>query len=237
MKIVKYSDRIFPTQSGGEWLYKGGLDNFYGDLYRAINLFSDTSSPSERYQLELYDQIPIEQLGSTPLILKTLQTLIAIHSSKRALEVGTFIGLSALAMAEALPADGKVVVIEKFDKFAEIAKRNFAQNGYAEKIELILGDAAVELTKLQAADPFDFIFIDGHKELYAQYLEQSIPLLDSKGIIVVDDVLFDGDALNPEPQTEKGLGCKKCLEQSLNYTQFTKLLLPIGSGMLILIKK
>ena len=88
-----------------------------------------------------------------------------------------------MAFATALPSDGRVLTIEKFDHFAEIAIRNFAANGLADKITLVQGDAFEVLGGLDKEDPFDFVFIDGDKERYGEYLRLVEPLLSAEALV------------------------------------------------------
>jgi caffeoyl-CoA O-methyltransferase len=90
---------------------------------------------------------------------------------------------------------------------------------------------------LRARDPFDLVFIDGNKERYATYFELATPLLARRGLIVVDDVFFHGDALNAAPSSEKGRGSKAMLEAAAAATAFDRLLLPVGNGLMLLQKQ
>jgi caffeoyl-CoA O-methyltransferase len=84
---------------------------------------------------------------------------------------------------------------------------------------------------------FDVVFIDGSKQDYLEYALKSEGLLSDRGIIIVDDIFFHGDALNDEPATEKGAGCRKLLDHYEHDDKFTKVVLPISNGILLLVSK
>ena len=175
-------------------------------------------------------------MGSSPMQLNFLQSLIMLRGCKNILEIGTFVGSGTMYFANALPEDGKVTTIEKFDHFAEIARSNFRKNNFENKIRSICGDAAKEIKNLHG-EKFDFVYIDGNKERYGDYFEMVDPLLESRGMIVVDDAFFNGDVLNNPPTTEKGKGVKSVLEKASVNDNYHKTMIPIGNGILLLIKK
>src|SRR5207244_5106952 len=142
-------------------------------------------------------------MASNPVSLRFFEFLTKVSGARRVLEIGAFIGVSAMSFARALPADGEVVTIEKLDRFAAIARRNFDKNGLGDKIRLIVGDAADVLAGLRSGPPFDLVFIDGNKERYKDYMEATAPLLSPRGIMIVDDVFFHGDAVRATTATEK----------------------------------
>lgn len=113
-----------------------------------------------------------------------------IKGAKKCLDIGTFTGMSALAMAEGIPADGKVVTLECYDNVAKVAQKVFDASDVSNKIELIVGQAAEAMKKMVAnGDKFDLIFIDADKENYVEYYELSMQLLETNGIILADNSL------------------------------------------------
>tara|TARA_B100000749_G_C18208079_1_gene374843 strand:- start:153 stop:662 length:510 start_codon:yes stop_codon:yes gene_type:complete len=168
--------------------------------------------------------------------MRLLETLILIKRPMRVLEIGTFVGLSAMHMARVMPARGQVTTIEKYGHFAEIARHNFAQNGFQDKIRLIEGDALEQLNKLDSAERFDMAFLDGNKERYAEYLMILDRLLVPRGLLVVDDVFFQGDTFNETPKTDKGAGVKKLLDLAKSMNSYSKTILPIGNGVMLMVR-
>jgi hypothetical protein len=102
--------------------------------------------------------------------------------------------------AQAVPVDGEVVSIEKFDK---IARRNFELNGLSSKIKLFDGDAFQVIDRLPGDQLFDLVFIDGNQERYKDYVVKTEPLLAKNGIMIVDDCFYHGDVLNAQPSDAK----------------------------------
>ncbi len=125
-----------------------------------------------------------------------LQTLVAGTGAKRVLDIGTFVGFSALMMAEAMPDDGKLITFEIDPEAIAIAREFFARSPHGHKIELREGPALENLKTVQG--PIDFAFIDADKENYANYYEILVPLLSPKGIIAVDNILWQGRVAYPD---------------------------------------
>ena len=173
-------------------------------------------------------------MASSPIALMFIEFLLKIINAKRVLEIGTFVGVCSLSMARIIPEDGKIVTIEKFDKFAEIAKKNFLNNKLDHKIDLFIGDAENILNRNLINEKFDFIFIDGAKEKYDKFLKFSIQNIYKGGIIFIDDALFHGDVLNNLPVTEKGVGVKNSIYLAKEADGFEKIFLPISNGVMIL---
>ena len=128
------------------------------------------------------------------------------------------------------------LLLSKFNHFAEIARRNFETNGYDEKISLIEGSASDVIPALPPEFKFDLAFIDGHKEAYADYVRLLSTRLQPGGIIVVDDALFHGDVLNQEATTDKGRGVTDLLALVTDMSDWSRILLPISNGILLLQK-
>jgi caffeoyl-CoA O-methyltransferase len=119
-----------------------------------------------------------------------LKMLVATTGARRVLEIGTFTGYSALSMAAALPADGRLISCEIDERHAEMARRFIARSPYREQIEVRVGPALETLRRIEGS--FDFIFIDADKPSYVDYFEAALPLLDSRGLMAVDNVLWSG---------------------------------------------
>lgn len=235
-KPVRFCDKLLPDQREHTYYFKDGPD-YVAALYDAICLSSGIASPDQEFKLEKTDKFTVEEMASNPVTLRFLQFILMISGAKRVLEIGTFIGVSAMSFAKALPEDGEVVTIEKFDHFAAIARRNFEQNGLSKKIRLIEGDAFEAITRLPVGRAFDVVFIDGNKERYRDYMNMTEPLLAPRGIMMVDDVFFHGDALNARPTTDKGRGVKAVLDHTAAMDGWSRITCPIGNGLLMMVRK
>jgi caffeoyl-CoA O-methyltransferase len=234
-KKVGFADKLLPDQHEHSYYYTGR--DFERSLYETICRASGIASPHQEFALDYTDKFTVEEMASNPVSLRFLQFVVKISGAKRVLEIGAFIGVSAMYFAKALPEDGEVVTIEKFEHFAAIARRNFEKNGLAKKIRLIEGDAFEAIAGLPQNERFDVVFIDGNKERYKQYMEMTMPLLSPKGVIMVDDVFFHGDALNTPPTTEKGKGVKAALDYSGALDDWLRIALPLANGILMMVRK
>ena len=139
---------------------------------------------------------PIMLIGA--LEASVLRLLIQTSGARRVLELGTFTGYSALAMAEALPPDGQVITLDVTAETTAIAQEFWAHSPHGAKIEARLGPALTLLPGLKGS--FDLIFIDADKHNYPHYWEACVPLLNPGGLIVVDNVFLDGRVFNPESE-------------------------------------
>lgn len=121
--------------------------------------------------------------------------LVRLLGARRALEIGTFTGYSALCVAESLPPSGRLVACDRSAKWTAIAQRYWAEAGVAEKITLRLGKAIETLDALLAegeAGRFDFAFIDADKPNYDGYYERCLALVRPGGLVAIDNVLWEG---------------------------------------------
>jgi len=234
MKMAPW-EKILPNQAFNTNLYEGpGVERA---IYETILESCAIHPPQEEFKLETSDLFTVEEMASSPVSLGFLQWLIRTTGARRVLEIGGFIGVSTLYIARALPRDGQVVSIEKFEEFSSIAKRNFESNGLAERIRLLCGDAGDIVPGLDPNESFDLAFIDGNKERYDYYLRSVIPLVRPGGIIAVDDALFHGDVMNRRPSTEKGRGVQACLKLVESLVDWPRVLLPVCNGLMLLTKR
>lgn len=162
-----------------------------------------------------------------------LRILAAAVGAKRVLEVGTFTGYSTLCLAEALPADGRVITCDINPDTTRIAREQWAKSEHGKKIELKLGPAAETIEGLTGE--FDFAFIDADKENYPRYWDLIAPRIRSGGMIVFDNVLWSGRVLDREPDEETRAimtASKKASEDP----RFRTSLLTVRDGMLLALK-
>ncbi len=144
-----------------------------------------------------------------------LNTLVAITGASRVLEIGTFVGYSALMMATALPEDGELITLDVSEEFTDIARKHWARHPDGSKIKLILGPATETLDTLEPH--FDVVFIDADKDNYPAYYQKSLDLLSPKGIIVVDNVFQGGRVLQSDIPDDQRSASTRAVQQ-LNET-------------------
>jgi len=172
----------------------------------------------------------VGMMSATPEA-RLFELLIAISGARRVLEVGTFTGVGALAMAAALPEDGELVTIEFDKETAAIARGNIEGSPHRDRITLIEGDAREEIGKLAA--PFDLVFIDAWKPDYVHYYEAALPLLSPRGMIVADNVLWSGRVLNPKPDDEWARGLMAFNDRVQADERVHNVLLTVGDGLML----
>jgi caffeoyl-CoA O-methyltransferase len=131
-----------------------------------------------------------------PIEGRLLQMLAYALDARNVLEIGTFSGYSALAMAEGLAPGGRIVTCEIDPVHAAAARRNIAASPYADRIEVVEGPALQTIEGL--GGPFDLVFIDADKEGYRDYLRVVLPRLSERGIVAVDNTLWYGTVLDDD---------------------------------------
>jgi predicted O-methyltransferase YrrM len=119
-----------------------------------------------------------------------LRVLALAIGATRILEIGTCIGYSGIWLARALPTDGMLITMEMDEDRARLAKTNFTKAGVNDRVSILVGDAQLKIAKV--AGPFDLIFQDGAKPLYLTLLDPLVRLLRPGGLLVTDNVLWDG---------------------------------------------
>lgn len=231
MSQITYADKLLPDQDYFSNLYRDQTP-YMEALYQLTASFADEFS-SAGFDLVTPKTIAFEEMSTPPSQLAFFNTLVQLTNAKNVLEIGTFIGHSAMQFVQMMGSFGHVTTIEVGKEFADISRENFRRNGFDDRITLIEGDAGTVLGDLPPQS-FDLIFVDGSKQDYLEYTLKAEELLTDRGVIVVDDVFFHGDALNANPSTEKGAGCRRLLDHYLEETQLSKLLLPLSNGILVL---
>ncbi len=166
--------------------------------------------------------------------------LAELVGARRVLEVGTFTGYSALVVALALPADGRIITCDVDEEMTAIARRYWAEGGVADKIDLRLGPAVDTLDALLSdggADTFDFAFVDADKENYDAYYERALALLRQGGLMVIDNVLWSGAVADPN-QKDADTNAIRALNAKLHGDQRVSLsLLPVSDGITLARKR
>ncbi len=233
MQAKKYRDKLLPSQEFFRYLYRD-QNSFERSLYELLASYASDFDAS-RLDLTTPKNVDFEEMSTPPWQLVLFDTLIKFVGAKTVLEIGSFIGNSAMQFARMVGKDGHVTTIEVGRDFAEMARENVKRNGFEQQVTVLHGDAGQILREL-APQSFDLIFVDGSKENYLDYTLKSEGLITKKGMIIIDDVFFHGDALNDTPQTDKGRGCKELLDHFRTDRSFDRLLLPVANGILILFR-
>jgi predicted O-methyltransferase YrrM len=160
--------------------------------------------------------------------------LVRLIGARRCLEIGTFTGYSSLAVALALPDDGRILCCDVSEEYTAVARRYWAMAGVAAKIELRLAPAGETLEKLLADGErgrFDFAFIDADKANYDSYYEAALQLVRKGGLIAIDNVLWSGAVADPA-RSDPDTAALKALNRKLHDDQRIDLsMLPLGDGV------
>ena len=163
-----------------------------------------------------------------------LYLIIKISRIKKILEIGTFTGLSALTMSLALPNNGELISLDKNEKTSEIAKNFFKKANQESKIKTIIRPALDSLKDFKNHNQkFDLIFIDADKENYKNYYDKSLDLIDTNGLIVIDNVLWHGEVADKNNQDELTIIIREFNSYVNNDKRTENLIIPLGDGLTI----
>ncbi len=162
---------------------------------------------------------------------RLLEALIIVGHARHVLEIGTFTGVGALAMAAALPADGRVTTLELDAENAAVARRHFEASPDGDRIELIVGDALQSIASLPG--PFDLVYIDAWKAEYPAYYDAVLPKLAERGVIVADNLFRAGAALDPSVEDPGTIGIRRFADRVQRDDRVHNVLLTIGDGVML----
>jgi len=192
------------------------------------DLLAETAELGERGEAPATYQIPPEQGAFMQLLARALGV-------RRAIEIGTFTGFSALCVARGLPADGRLVCLDRSAEWTAIARRYWERAGVADRIDLRLGDAHETLRTLPAEPTFDLAFVDADKAGYADYVDQLHPRMADNGLVLLDNTLRAGKVLDPPDDDARAI---VALNAALaTDARWETVLLPVSDGLTFLRKR
>jgi len=181
---------------------------------------------------ETTKRMELPQMMVGPLEGAFLKVITQIVGAKRILEIGMFTGYSALCFAEALPEGGTVLTCEIDDESATLARDYFARSPHGKKIEIRMGPALDTMRSLTG--PFDLIFIDADKTNYVNYYRRALDLMSPNGVILVDNVLWNGEVLRQSPPDERTAAIQELNRIVAADSRVTAVLLTIRDGVLMI---
>src|SRR5258706_14363198 len=183
--------------------------------------------------------VPEARMQITPEQGQFMQLLVQMLGARKALEVGVFTGYSSLAVALALPAEGRIVACDISDTWTKVARRYWTEAGVAEKVDLRLAPALQTLDGLIAgggAGSFDFAFIDADKTSYGAYYERALTLIRVGGLIAVDNTLWEGRVANPKARDADTKAIRDFNRHLRDDRRVHLCLVPIGDGLSLALK-
>jgi predicted O-methyltransferase YrrM len=204
---------------------------------RLADYLDDTNRPETPRQRQLRDEtgrMPNAgmQIGANQGSFMAF--MIGLTGTRNCLEIGTFTGYSALAVAAALPPDGKLICCDVSEDYTNVGRKAWAQAGVADRIDLRIGPAADTLDRLIAdgrSGQFDFAFIDADKENYDRYYEQCLVLVRKGGLIAIDNMLWDGAVADPANQSESTVAIRALNAKLRDDARIDFALIPVGDGI------
>ncbi len=214
-----------------------GLDSQLYNYLQSVSL----REPEILTQLRLETaQHPMSRMQIAPEQGQFMALLVQLMGAKKTLEVGVFTGYSSLAVALALPPEGKVVACDIDQEYTAIARRYWQKAGVAHKIDLHIAPALETLDRLLAegeAGTFDFAFIDADKSNYENYYERALVLMRPGGLIAVDNVLWSGRVADPQVCDNRTKTMRAFNQKLHQDRRVTISLVPIADGLTLALKK
>jgi predicted O-methyltransferase YrrM len=213
-----------------------GLNASLYDYYQTI-AFREPEILKELRQAT--SQLPMANMQIAPEQGQFMALLVRLTGARKILEIGVFTGYSSLALALALPPQGRILGCEISAEYAAIARQFWQKAGVSEKIDVLLGPAVTSLEQLLAngeQESFDLAFIDANKSDYDQYYELSLQLVRPGGLILIDNVLWYGKVADETVQ-DKATQSIRHLNAKLHQDPRISLsLVPIGDGLTLALK-
>ncbi len=165
---------------------------------------------------------------------KFLEMVSKMLKPKRILEIGTFTGYSALSLADGLAEDGKLITIEYDEEYEDLIRYFIDKSGFADKIQLLIGDAKLIIPTI--SETFDLVFIDADKYGYSVYYEQVMCKLCHGGIILVDNVLWSGKVLKAGSRDAETIAIIEFNKMVAEDPRVEQVLLPLRDGLMMIRK-
>lgn len=168
-----------------------------------------------------------------------MRMIARMADARRILELGTFTGYSAICLGSALPADGHLDTLELNDELEDLILEGFEKSGLADRISLHIGDCKETLKRLaEEGNVYDLVYIDANKREYCEYYELVFDMIRPGGLILADNVLWDGKVcMDPLPQDKQTLGIARFNDMVSADPRVESVILPIRDGLNLIRKK
>ncbi len=175
------------------------------------------------------------QMIAGPVQGRLLTLLARMTGARRVLEIGTFVGYSALCFAEALPKDGEVVTIDRDPGIKGIARRYFTQSPHGRKITLVIGEALEMIRGLKGK--FDLVYIDADKVNYSRYYDAAFERVPAGGLIIADNLLWGGAVLDKQVNDPDTRALRLFAKKVRSDPRVEPVLLTVRDGLLVARKR
>lgn len=209
-------------------------------IYDYMNSVSVREPPILRKLREETASHPMGGMQIPPEHGQFLALLMQLIGARRTLEVGVFTGYSSLAVALALPDDGKILACDVSEEYTSVARRYWKEAGVDHMIELRLKPALETLHELIAQrqhNRYDFAFIDADKANYEGYYEFALELVRPGGLIAIDNVLWHGRVIDPEANDADTLAIRAINQKLLGDSRVAISMLPVSDGLTLACKR
>ena len=202
-------------------------------LQNYINNFGLKLNPIQQEIIDYNNSLgEIKRMQVDPSQCYFLHLIIKISNIKNVLEIGTFTGLSALSILLALPADGKLIALDKNEETNKVANSFFKKANQDHKIKTIIKPALESLDELKN-NKFDMVFIDADKMNYTEYYERSLKLINKNGLIIIDNVLWHGEVADKDNLDKYTVSIREFNEYISNDKRVEQIIIPLGDGMTV----
>lgn len=207
-------------------------------LYEYLVAHNSNRDPVARELQKATEELgPIAMMQIAPEQGAFMGLLTKAIGAKRAIEVGTFTGFSALSVARALPPDGKLICCDISEEWTSVGRKHWEKAGLADRIELRLGPAADTLRAMPAEPIFDIAFIDADKTSYKVYYEEILKRLRVNGLILIDNVLWSGSVIDPGNNSDDTKALRELNDFIVNDERVESVMLSVSDGLTIVRKK
>lgn len=184
--------------------------------------------------------LPNAQMQIAPEQGAVLRLLVELLGARSYLEIGTFTGYSSLAVALAMPADGRLVCLDVSEEYTSVARRWWAEAGVADRVDLRLDGGLAGTAALLAEGregTFDLAFVDADKKSYPAYWDACVRLVRPGGVVALDNVLWSGDVARPSVTDHDTEALRRVNELVLADERVTPVMLAIADGMTLARKR
>ncbi len=211
-------------------------------LGREIHAYMvEHGTPPDAVQQELIEETArlggISMMQVAPEQGAFMTLLTRLMGARRAVEVGTFTGYSALCIARGLPEDGHLLCCDVSEEWTAIGRRAWEKAGVADRIELRIAPALDTLNALPEDEEIDLAFIDADKVSYPAYYEALLQRVRPGGVILVDNVLWSGNVVNPEASDENTLALRAFNEKVAEDERVDRVMIPLADGLTLCRKR